>query len=277
MRAAGVTRIAFSSTGSVYGEPEVFPTPEDAPVPGADLALRRLQARGRGADPAPTAHGFGFTGVRLPLRLDPRRALHARPRLRLLPGAAAGSRRACACSATAASASRTSTSATASTAITARDRRHRRAGLLQVYNLGTDEIDRGRRLDRGDHARTSASSPALEYTGGVRGWVGDSPLIHLDCARIRALGWRPTADDRARPIGRTAGLARGRTPGRPATTGGAHERHLHAARRCASQPRRRRHRPALLLPRHGGLPDRRGDRQVRLHAHPHGLPAPLPA
>ena len=33
MRADGVRRIAFSSTGSVYGEPEVFPTPEDAPFP----------------------------------------------------------------------------------------------------------------------------------------------------------------------------------------------------------------------------------------------------
>jgi len=34
--------------------------------------------------------------------------------------------------------------------------------------------------------------PQLEYMGGVRGWPGDSPLIHLDCERIRALGWRPT-------------------------------------------------------------------------------------
>src|SRR5207302_4486777 len=33
MRASGVRRIAFSSTGSVYGEPEVFPTPETAPFP----------------------------------------------------------------------------------------------------------------------------------------------------------------------------------------------------------------------------------------------------
>ena len=31
MRSAGVNQIAFSSTGSVYGEPAVFPTPEDAP------------------------------------------------------------------------------------------------------------------------------------------------------------------------------------------------------------------------------------------------------
>src|ERR1700724_3590176 len=33
MRSAGVRRIAFSSTGSVYGEPEIFPTPETAPFP----------------------------------------------------------------------------------------------------------------------------------------------------------------------------------------------------------------------------------------------------
>src|SRR5262249_47893958 len=29
MRRRGVSRVAFSSTGSVYGEPTVFPTPED--------------------------------------------------------------------------------------------------------------------------------------------------------------------------------------------------------------------------------------------------------
>src|SRR5439155_15684655 len=33
MRANGIRRIAFSSTGSIYGEPEVFPTPEAAPFP----------------------------------------------------------------------------------------------------------------------------------------------------------------------------------------------------------------------------------------------------
>src|ERR1043166_3430218 len=33
MRANGVKEIAFSSTGSVYGEAEVIPTPEDAPFP----------------------------------------------------------------------------------------------------------------------------------------------------------------------------------------------------------------------------------------------------
>ena len=36
----------------------------------------------------------------------------------------------------------------------------------------------------------------LEHTGGRRGWAGDSPLIHLDTAKIRALGWEPTLNVR---------------------------------------------------------------------------------
>jgi UDP-glucose 4-epimerase len=32
----------------------------------------------------------------------------------------------------------------------------------------------------------------LRTTGGVRGWLGDSPLVHLDTTRIKALGWRPS-------------------------------------------------------------------------------------
>src|SRR5690242_21059033 len=33
MRANGIRKIVFASTGSVYGEATVFPTPEDAPFP----------------------------------------------------------------------------------------------------------------------------------------------------------------------------------------------------------------------------------------------------
>ena len=33
MRAHDIRRMIFSSTGSIYGEPNVFPTPEDAPFP----------------------------------------------------------------------------------------------------------------------------------------------------------------------------------------------------------------------------------------------------
>jgi UDP-glucose 4-epimerase len=64
-------------------------------------------------------------------------------------------------------------------------------GQLAVYNLGTDET-----IQVNDSVSVICEqmglTPALDYAGGRRGWPGDSPLIHLDCARIRALGWAPT-------------------------------------------------------------------------------------
>ena len=62
MRAAGANKIAFSSTGSVYGEPEVFPTPEDAPFPVQTSLYAASKLAGEGLIGA-YCHGFGFTGV----------------------------------------------------------------------------------------------------------------------------------------------------------------------------------------------------------------------
>src|ERR1700730_2127220 len=60
MRATGVSRIGFSSTGSVYGEPEVFPTPEDAPFPTQTSLYAASKLAGEGMIGA-YAHGYGFT------------------------------------------------------------------------------------------------------------------------------------------------------------------------------------------------------------------------
>lgn len=69
---------------------------------------------------------------------------------------------------------------------TAREAKHH----TQVYNLGTAE-----------YVEVNASisclcdalglRPRLEYTGGDRGWIGDNPFIFLDTTKVRATGWRP--------------------------------------------------------------------------------------
>jgi len=33
--------------------------------------------------------------------------------------------------------------------------------------------------------------PSLKYSGGDRGWVGDNPFIYLDTSKMRNLGWLP--------------------------------------------------------------------------------------
>ncbi len=59
MRANGVRRIAFSSTGSIYGEPEIFPTPEVAPFPIQTSLYGASKLAGEGLLSA-YASGFDF-------------------------------------------------------------------------------------------------------------------------------------------------------------------------------------------------------------------------
>ena len=61
MPVTGVRRIAFSSTGSVYGEPNVFPTPEDAPFPIQTSLYGASKLAAEGLIQA-YCEGFGFQG-----------------------------------------------------------------------------------------------------------------------------------------------------------------------------------------------------------------------
>jgi len=64
------------------------------------------------------------------------------------------------------------------------------AGRVNIFNLGTDEY-----IEVNDSIGCITGrlgvSPELVYSGGERGWVGDSPFIFLACDRIRATGWAP--------------------------------------------------------------------------------------
>lgn len=187
MRATGARRIAFSSTGSVYGEPSVFPTPEEAPFPVQTSLYGASKLAGEGLIAA-YAEGFGLQGFifRFVSILGERythghvfdfyRSLQNDPsRLRVLG-----------------------------------DGRQRKSYLyvgdcvdaillalekapdrVNIFNLGTDEYCEVNQ-SIGWITEHLGVRPALEYTGGERGWIGDSPFIFLDCRRIRALGWAPS-------------------------------------------------------------------------------------
>jgi UDP-glucose 4-epimerase len=186
MRENDVHRIAFSSTGSVYGEARVFPTPEDAPFPIQTSLYGASKLACEGLIEA-YCEGFGFKafifrfvsilGERYShghvfdfykkLNLDPTRLsvlgdghqkksyLYVQDCIDAILMAA-----------------------------------EQPEGGVQIYNLGTDdycEVDQSIRWIC-DHLELT---PLLEYTGGDRGWIGDIPFIFLDCSRIRGLGWEP--------------------------------------------------------------------------------------
>jgi UDP-glucose 4-epimerase len=61
---------------------------------------------------------------------------------------------------------------------------------VNIYNLGHEEtcvVDES----LGWMCAHLGVNPRRYYSGGERGWVGDSPFILLDTSRVRGLGWQP--------------------------------------------------------------------------------------
>lgn len=187
MRANGIGKIAFSSTGSVYGEAPVIPTPETCPFPVQTSLYAASKLAGEGLISAYCA-GFGFQAwiFRFVSILGERythghvfdfyRKLLDDPRELTVLGN--GKQRK----------SYLYVQDCVSAIFTAMDRAQ---DAVNVFNLGTDEYCA---VDDSIGWITEALglTPARLYTGGDRGWVGDNPFIFLDTAKIRALGWRPT-------------------------------------------------------------------------------------
>ena len=186
MRATGARRLAFSSTGSVYGEPEVFPTPEIAPFPVQTslYGASKLAAEGMIAAYA-AAFGYQAWIFRFVSILGERythghvvdfyRQLLEHPeRLDVLGN---GHQRK----------SYLYVQDCLSAILLAVERC---SAEVNIFNLGTDEYCEVNDSIGWISAQLGVS-PQLTYAGGERGWVGDSPFIFLDCARMRSLGWQP--------------------------------------------------------------------------------------
>jgi len=186
MRANGVCRIGFSSTGSIYGEPEIFPTPEDAPFPVQTSLYGASKLAGEGLISA-YCEGFGFQGfifrfvsilgerythghvfdfyqklLRNPAELAVLGNGHQKKSYLYVQDCV--------------------------DAIVLAIEQAR--GRVNVFNLGTDEY-----CEVNDSIGWITNhlglNPKLVYSGGERGWIGDNPFIFLDCKKIRALGWKP--------------------------------------------------------------------------------------
>jgi UDP-glucose 4-epimerase len=64
-------------------------------------------------------------------------------------------------------------------------------GRKNIFNVGHDNFMNV--LDLADIVVAELGLQGVQYrrTGGKRGWLGDSPFVHLDTTKLKALGWRP--------------------------------------------------------------------------------------
>jgi UDP-glucose 4-epimerase len=186
MRANGITKIAFSSTGSVYGEAKVFPTPEDAPFPVQTSLYGASKLAGESLIQA-YCEGFGFhswifrfvsiLGERYThghvfdfykqLKNDP-------SKLRVLGN---GKQRK----------SYLYIQDCLDAILLAVDEAKEK---VNIFNLGVDGYCQVND-SIGWICRELGVNPNMEYSGGERGWVGDNPFIFLDTKKIQSLGWKP--------------------------------------------------------------------------------------
>lgn len=186
MRANGIKKIAFSSTGSVYGEASVVPTPEDGPFPIQTSFYGASKAAGEGLIAA-YCEGFGFQswifrfvsilGERYThghvfdfyqkLKIDPSRLLvlgNGKQRKSYLY-----------------------VQDCLDAILLAMDKA---TDKVNIFNLGVDGY-----CEINDSiswiCKELGVQPKLDYSGGDRGWIGDNPFIFLDTQKIQSLGWKP--------------------------------------------------------------------------------------
>jgi UDP-glucose 4-epimerase len=186
MRANGIKRMAFSSTGSVYGEARTFPTPEDSPFPVQTSLYGASKLAGEGLIQA-YCEGYGFQGYIfrfvsiLGERYSHGHVFDFYKQLLKDPG---------------------------ELQILGNGRQRKSYLYVQdcidaiflaiekaqekvnIYNLGTEEY-----CEVNDSigwiCEYLGVNPSNVYSGGERGWIGDNPFIFLDTAKIRTLGWMP--------------------------------------------------------------------------------------
>ncbi len=183
-RKNNIKQFAFSSTGSIYGEPELIPTPENAPFPIQTSLYGASKLACEGLIQA-YAEGYGIRSFifRFVSIMGPRyshghvydfykQLLKDSTKLHLLGD---GNQRKsylhvydC-------------ISAIFTVIEKAKDN-------INIFNLGVDDTCTVKQSANWI-ADYLSINPSLTFEGGDRGWVGDNPYIHLSVEKLKSLGW----------------------------------------------------------------------------------------
>ena len=186
MRHQSIRKIAFASTGSVYGEAAVIPTPEDAPFPIQTSLYASSKLAGESLISS-YCEGFDFQAwiFRFVSILGERythghvfdfyKKLKRDPtRLEVLGN---GKQRK----------SYLYVQDCIDSILLAIEKGQKKVNL---FNLGVDDYCTVND-SIGWICEALGVDPKLNYSGGERGWIGDNPFIYLDTQKINQMGWKP--------------------------------------------------------------------------------------
>lgn len=185
-RIHGIKKFAFASSATVYGEPNVFPTPEkyaaiQTSIYGASKASAEslIQAYGEYFDIKSYIFRFvSFVGTRYThgVIFDFMKKLYANNSTLEILGD--GKQRK----------SYLHVEDGVNAILYAVDNAQEKCN---IFNLGNKEYMNV--VDLADILCKTLEFNNVNYTftGGERGWLGDSPFVHLDISKITALGWKP--------------------------------------------------------------------------------------
>lgn len=185
MRKNNITKIAFSSTGSVYGNTSVIPTPENAPFPIQTSLYGSSKLAGETLISS-YCEGynfkswiFRFVGV-LGERYTHGHLYDFYKKLKKNPleinVLGNGKQRK----------SYIYIQDCIDSMICAIEKS---TNIINIYNLGCDEY-----IEVDDSVKIISNflnlNPSITHSGGSQGWIGDNPFIYLDTKKIRKLGWK---------------------------------------------------------------------------------------
>jgi len=186
-RKAGVKRIVFTSTSTVYGETDVIPTPETHPCsPISNYGASKLACEGYISSYAST-YGIKGTSLRLAnifgkrsthgVMFDFYNKLKKDPKKLEILGDGKQDK------------SYLHVSDCVSAILVAWKKQQ---ALYDVYNVGSRDkktVDELATL----MCKELKLNPKLQYTGTKRGWVGDVKLMLLDTKKLEKCGWKEQA------------------------------------------------------------------------------------
>ena len=191
VRTNGIRGMAFSSTGSVYGEAQTIPTPEDCPFPIQTSLYGASKLAGEGMIQA-YCEGFGIHAYifRFVSILGPRythghiidfyKQLMDHPSLLKVLGD--GTQRK--------SYLHVHDCVRAILHVIGLELATQAKHRVEIFNLGTDGYCTVRDSIGWICAKLGLK-PTLQFSGGDRGWIGDNPFIYLDTRKVRDQGWAP--------------------------------------------------------------------------------------